>query len=145
MAVTGSSSPPISISFSEDHFELPLGLQHCLDELSNIIYGSNSPETVLPQPQSAGEAAPRPEVASENISTDFDMAPMDRFLTSTQRSENPNVCYNLSQAFDFHSHAGSLPENPELSHTSDLLTRTSTIQSKRSSRTLGSTAVTNYD
>ncbi|KAK6514895.1 hypothetical protein TWF506_007257 [Arthrobotrys conoides] len=118
-----------------------------IDELSNILHNSNL-ETVPDyglQSISDGNA-PYFNLMNENTNTNFNMSPLDRFILSVERSENPNVCYSNIQASEYVSqHDGELSQiNAESEQT---LTVASTVQSNQnqSSRTIVSTACTNYD
>ncbi|KAK6500370.1 hypothetical protein TWF481_010713 [Arthrobotrys musiformis] len=90
-----------------------------------------------------------PDPTNEYADTNFEMTPLDRFVTSTQRSEDPNVCFRRTHAQnpEYQQGGESSRANMEPKEPSVTSTSASTIQSysKESSETICSTAFTNYD
>ncbi|EGX45142.1 hypothetical protein AOL_s00173g243 [Orbilia oligospora ATCC 24927] len=125
-------------------------LENSIDELSNIIYTTHAETTLHNESQSVhgDEVLFHFNPMSENTNTDMDMSPLERFVMSVQRSENPNVCYSRTQASECLSQShGGLSESKAVSEQTSITKSTiqsDTKASRRTTRTI-STADTNYD
>ncbi|KAF3115842.1 hypothetical protein TWF706_005937 [Orbilia oligospora] len=120
-----------------------------IDELSNILYDTDAETTSYYELQLHGdEILFHFNLMGENTNTDTNMSPLERFVMSVQRSENPNVCYSRTQASEClsQSHEG-LSQSRAGSEQTSITTPTIRSDTKRSQRTIRtiSTADTNYD
>ncbi|KAF3163860.1 hypothetical protein TWF788_001322 [Orbilia oligospora] len=148
MEGTASNSP--SGLPTENYLEGQPNSESSIDELSNTIYGTDAETTLYHESQSVygDEVVFHFNPMSENTSTYMNMSPLERFVMSVQRSENPNVCYSRTQASECLSQShGGLSQSRALSEQTSTTTSTiqsDTKQSRRPTRTI-STADTNYD